>query len=101
LHARLATDAAVPVEVHDTVVAAEQSRHRANRYARSVFAVIASEHRKEPASVGEFALLDVLYPRPKGTKRNFVLRFARNCARVAADAFAMIYDEAVFHLLSV
>jgi len=72
LHTRLATDAAVSVEVDDAVVAAEQGSHRANRYARSVFAVIASEHGKEAASVGEFALFDVLNPRSKSAERHFV-----------------------------
>ena len=100
LHAGLATDAPVSIEVDDAVVAAKESCHRTDRYARSVFAVIASEHRKEAASVGEFALFDVLNPRSKSAEWYFVFRLARYSAGVAADTLSMVYDKPVFHLES-
>jgi hypothetical protein len=101
LHARLATDAAVAVEIDDAVVEAKQRGHRADGYAGSVVAVIAPEHREESLSVGIFALLYVLDPGAESTKRNFILGLASDSAGVTADAFAMVYDEAVFHLVEV
>jgi hypothetical protein len=97
LHAGFAADAPVAVEIDDPVIAPEKSSHRADRYARSVIAVVAPEYREEPASVRVFALLDVLDPGAKRAKRNFVLGFASYRARVAADAFAMVNNKAVFH----
>jgi hypothetical protein len=99
LHAGLATYAAIAVEIDDAVVAAKQRSHRADGYTWSVVAVIASEHGKEAASVGIFALLYVLDPGAESTERDFVLGLASDCAGVTADAFAMVYDEAVFHLM--
>ena len=98
LHARLATDAAVAVEVDDSVVAAEQRGHRTDRDARRVFAMVATKHRKESARVGILTLFDVFDPGAKRAKRDFVFGFAGYGAGVTANAFTMIDDEPVFHL---
>ena len=60
--------------------------------------MIAAKHREEPASVRIFALFNVLDPGSKRPERHLVLRLAGDSARVAPDAFAMVYDKAVFHL---
>ena len=99
LHAGLATDAAIAVEVYDAVVEPVERGHRADGYARGVVAVIAPEHGEETTRVGIFTFFDVFYPGPKGAKRYFVFGLASDCACVTADAFAMIYDEAVFHVM--
>lgn len=99
LHAGLATDAAIAVEVDDAVVEPVERSYRADGYARSVVAVIAPEHGKETASVWILTLLYVLDPGPESAERDFVLGLASDSARVTADAFAMVYDEAVFHLM--
>src|SRR6185295_11608789 len=98
LHARLATDATISAEVDDAVVAPEQSGHRTDRDARRIFAVITTQNRKESACVGIFTLLDVLDPRAKSAKRDFVFGLAGYGAGVTADAFTMIDDEPVFYL---
>src|SRR3989442_921333 len=100
LHARLAADAAVAVEIDDAVIASEQRSHRTDRNARRVVAMIAPEHREEAPSVGILALLDVLDPSAKCADGNFVFGLAGDRAGVAADAPAMVDDEAVFHLVS-
>jgi len=99
LHAGLATDAAIAVEVYDAVVEPVERGYRADGYARSVVAMIAPEHGEKPASVWILTLLYVLDPGPESAERDFVLGLASDCARVTADAFAMVYDEAVFHLI--
>jgi len=101
LHAGFAADAPVAVEIDDPVIASEKSSHRADRYARSVIAVVAPEYREEPPSVRVFALLDVLDPGAKRAKRNLVLGFAGDGTGVASDAFPMVDDKAVFHLVDV
>jgi hypothetical protein len=60
--------------------------------------MIAPEYGKESSGIRKFAFFNVLYPRTKGPKRNFILRFARDGARVTTDTFAVIYYKAVFHL---
>jgi hypothetical protein len=99
LHAGFAADAPVAVEIDYPVIPPEKSSHRADRYARSVIAVVAPEYREESPSVRVFALLYVLDPGAKRAKRNFVLGFAGDGTSVAADAFPMVYDKAVFHLV--
>jgi hypothetical protein len=99
LHAGLAAYAAIAVEIYDAVVEPVERSHRADGYARRVVAVIAPEHGKETASVWILTLLDVLDPGPERAERDFVLGLASDCACVTADAFAMVYDEAVFHLM--
>ena len=90
LHAGLAADAAVAVEVYDAVVAAKQRGHRADGYARRVFAMVASHHREEAARVGVLAFLDVLDPGAKRAERDFVLGLASDCAGVTANALSMV-----------
>jgi len=97
LHAGLATNTAVAVEVNDSVVTPEQGGYGTNCYARSVFAVIAPENGEKSPSIRIFSFLNVLHPGAKRTERDFVFSLASNCARVAADAFAMIDYKAVFH----
>ena len=99
LHAGLATDAAIAVEVYDAVVEPVEGSHRADGYARSVVAVIASENGKESAGVRILTFFYVLDPGPKRPERHLVLGLACDGAGVTADALAMVYDEAVFHLV--
>ena len=63
--------------------------------------MIAPEHREEPVSIRKLAFLDVLDPCSKRPKRNFVLGFASYGAGMATDAFAMVNNKAVFHLVLV
>ena len=63
LHARLAADAAVAVEVDDAVRPPVERHRRADRHAGRVVAVVAAHDREVPARVRELALLDVLHPR--------------------------------------
>ena len=93
LHARLAADAPPAVEVHDAVIEPEQRRHRTDRDARCVLAVIAAKNGEEAPGVGVLAFFDLLHPRSKGTEGNVVFRLARDSARVAADAFSVVDCE--------
>ncbi len=52
---------------------------------------------KHAARVGEYALLNVLYPGPVHADRHLVFSLARHRAGVAPDALAVIDDESVFH----
>ena len=90
LHAGLAPDAPVSVEIHDAVVAAIQRGDRTDRYAGRILALVAAHHRKKAARIGILAFLDVLDPGAKRSKRDFVLRFASYGAGMTADALAMI-----------
>jgi hypothetical protein len=97
LHTRFAADAAVAVEINYPITALEQGGHRADSYTRRVLAVIASEDGKESSRVRVFAFFYVLHPGAKCAERDFVFGFTRDRACVAADAFAVINYEPVFH----
>ncbi len=97
LHARLAADASLIVEVHDAVVADEQRLRRACLDAGRVRAVIAP-HDAHLAGRGRvLALLHVLDPRTELADWNVVLGLAGDGAGVAADARPLINGEAISH----
>jgi hypothetical protein len=98
LHARLATDATVSVEINYRVVSAEKRRYGANGYTRRVVAMITPEHGKKSPRVGILSLFDILNPGAKAAQRDFIFRFACNCAGVTADAFAVVNYEAISHI---
>ena len=95
LHARLAADAAIAVQVDDAVGSAIERDRRADRHARCRVAVVAAEHREVAPRVREGPPLDVLDPGAERAERHLVLLFARDGARVTADAAALVDHEAV------
>ena len=97
LHARLAADAAVAVEVDDPVRPPVERHRGADGHAGRVVAVVAAKDREVPARVRKLALLDVLHPRPERAERNAVLLLARHRAGVAPDAPSLVDHEAVAH----
>jgi hypothetical protein len=101
LHAGLATNAPVRIEIDDPVLALVHRRHGTNRDARRFLAMVAAGDLKYAARIGEHALLHVLYPSPVHAHRHLVLGFARHRAGVTTDALAVIDYEAVFHPLDI
>ena len=97
LHARLATDAHVLVELDDAVVALVHRRDRADADARRVCAMVAAGDLKRARDVGERPVLDVLHPRPMDAERHFVLALTRGAASMTADTSRVVDDEAVIH----
>ena len=97
LHARLAADADIRVELDDPVVALIHRLRRADRNAGRVRAVVAARHLEVAARVGKLPLLDVLDPGAVDADRHLVLRLARGRARVTADALAVVDEEGVVH----
>ena len=59
--------------------------------------MIATLHRKNSAGAGKFSFFHILHPRSIHTNRKIVFLFARDRARMAADALAVINDEAIVH----
>src|SRR5581483_11578634 len=96
LHARLAADATVAVEVHDAVRPLVERHRRADGHARRVGAVIAAQDREEAPRVGELAFLDILDPGTKRSHGYVVLGLAGERASVTADALAVVDDEPEF-----
>jgi hypothetical protein len=97
LHASLATDAALGIEIDDPVATLVHRGHGANGDARRLLAVVAARDLKDAARVGKDALLDVFDPGPVDSDRNLIFGLARHGAGVTANAFAIIDYEAVFH----
>ena len=99
LHARLTADAALMIEVDNTVGSAKKSDGGANFNAGSVVAVVAAEHRKVSSRVGVAALFDILHPCAIYAYSDVVLFFTGNRASVTADATVLIDDKSVAHFI--
>jgi hypothetical protein len=97
LHTSLAADAAFGIKIHDAIFTFVHRRDRANGYARRLLAMVAASDLEEPASVGIFALLNVLDPGAVHAQRHLVLGLAGDGASVAPNALAIIDDESVIH----
>jgi hypothetical protein len=98
LHARLASDAAAAIEIHNSVFAAEQRPSRADLNAGGIVAMVAAHHAEMAAGVGKFPLLDVLDPGAEHADWDVVLFFASDGAGMATDAPVVVNYEAVAQL---
>jgi hypothetical protein len=56
--------------------------------------VVAPHDGEQPPRVGKFSLFNVLNPRAIDADRHFVFAFARHGAGMAADALAVVDQEA-------
>jgi len=96
VHARLAANAIVVLEVDDAVVRTEQRRGRADRHARRVFALVAPHDVELAGDVGEGTGLDVLDPRSIDAERHVVFALAGNGASMTANAVVTVEKKAEF-----
>jgi hypothetical protein len=101
LRAGFAADTAARIEIYYPIRAREKRGYGTDFDARRVGTVIASHYRKKPARVGKLAFFDVFYPSSIDADRNFVFRFARYCAGVAADTLPVINNKTIVHKLFV
>jgi hypothetical protein len=99
LHAGFAADAALVIEVDDTVVAPEQGDSRADFDARRIVAVVAAQHRKMAPGIRVHALFDVFDPGPIHPQRDVVFFFASHRAGMTADAAMLIDEKSVTHFI--
>ena len=93
VHARLAANAIVVLEVNDAVVRTEQRRCRADGHAWRIVALVASHHIELAGDIGERTGLDVLHPRSIDAERHVVLTLASNGARMASNAVIAVEQE--------
>src|SRR5207245_11046568 len=100
LHARLAADATVAVEIHDAVGPPVQRHRGADGHARRVVAVIAAHDGEVAPRIRERPLLDVLDPGAVDSERHLVLFLAGDRTGVAANALPLVDHETVTHLIS-
>ncbi|HUE04704.1 MAG TPA: hypothetical protein VMR62_34450 [Bryobacteraceae bacterium] len=98
MHASLATNTLVRIEIHDAVGALVHRRDGADFDARRIFAMIAARYLEIAARVREATLFHVLNPSPVHPNRNLVFRLAGHGTGVAADALAIVDYKAVFHI---
>src|SRR5208282_1133453 len=101
LHAGLAANAAVGIEIDDPVLALVHRGHGTDGDAGRLLAMVAARNLKYAARVGENAFLDVLDPGPVHAHRHLVLGFARHRTGVTTNALAVIDYETVFHPLEI
>jgi hypothetical protein len=97
LHAGLAANAAVGIEVDNSILALVHRRHGTNRDARGFLAMVTARDLKDAARVGKHALLYVFHPGSVDAHRYLVLGFARHGASMTTDALAIVDYESVFH----
>ena len=97
LSAGFAAYASAAVEIDDPILSGKQCRNRTDLNARSVGAMVAPHHGKQPASIGKCPLFDVLYPRAVYADGDLVLGLAGYGTCMAADAFSVVDYEAKIH----
>lgn len=97
LHAALAANTSLIVEVDDSVRTPVESFGGADGDAGGRIAVVTSHHPEVPAGVRVLALLHILDPGTKYAQGHLVLFLAGDGAGMAANAPVLINDEAVAH----
>jgi len=86
VHARLAADTDVVIEVNDAIARAVKSTCGANFHARGVITMVAPHDRERSARIRERTGLDVLQPSAVHPDRDIVFALASNGACMATDA---------------
>src|SRR5262249_21140622 len=97
LHAAFATDAALIVEVDNSVGSSVEGVGGANGGAGRIVAVVTSHHAEMTAGVGKLAFLDVLDPGAKNAHRNLMFLLARHRAGVTPNTSVLIDNKPVAH----
>ena len=95
LHARLAADALLAIELDDSIVSLVHRGDGADPGAGRILAVVAARDLEVTFRVGVATGLGVLHPGAVHADRDLVLALAGRRARVAPDALAVVDDEAV------
>jgi hypothetical protein len=99
LHAGLAADAPLVVEIDDAVVSAKKRYGGTYFNTGSVVAMVAAEHREVPAGIRVVAFFDVLDPGAIHPHCNVVFFFTGNRTGVTTDATILIDDKSVAHFI--
>ena len=97
LHARLAGDTPLSVEIDNTIIPIIKRCGRTYLYARCFLTMVAAQNGKEALSFWERPLFHILYPGPVHTDGHFMFRFAGYGACVAANTFPIIDEETEVH----
>src|SRR5262249_59133277 len=95
LHAGLTADAALVIEVDDTVGSAKKSDGGTNLNAGSVVAVVAAEHREVPPRIRVAALFNILHPCAVYSHRDVLLFLAGKLPDMTAVATVLIDNKSV------
>jgi hypothetical protein len=95
LHARLASDATVAVEIDDAVVATKECSRRTYFNAGRVVAMVAAHHAEMAAGVRKLTFFNVFDPGAEDAERDVMLFLAGDRARMTPDAAVVIDYEAV------
>jgi hypothetical protein len=59
--------------------------------------MVAAEHGKYPARIGEGSFFDLLDPGAKNTYRHFVFAFASSRTGMTAYTFPVVNNKSIFH----
>jgi hypothetical protein len=97
LHAALAADTALIVEVYDPIRTAEEGVGGTDLNARSVIAVVTSHHAEIAPGLRERAGLYVFHPCSKNSEGDLVFLFAGHRAGVTANTSILVNNEPVAH----
>ena len=98
LHARLAGDTPLSVEIDNTVIPIIKRAGRTYFYAGCFLTMVAAQNRKEALSVRERPLFYILYPGPVHTNGHLMFGLAGYRTGVAANTFPVIDEEPEVHL---
>jgi hypothetical protein len=98
LHASLAADTSLVVEVYDSIRAAVESVGGTNLSAGGRITVVTSHHAEVAAGVRKFTFFNIFHPGAKHSNRHLVLLFARHGTGVTANTSILINYKSVAHV---
>jgi hypothetical protein len=101
LHATLAANAALVVEVYDSIRTAEEGVGGADFDAGGSVTMVTSHHPKVAPGLRELSGLHIFHPRSKHSDGNLVLFFTSQGTCVTADTSLVIDDKPIAHKASV
>jgi hypothetical protein len=97
LHAAFASDAAIAIEIDNSVGTAIQRSRWTDLSAWSSVTMVAAHDAEVPTGVRELAFLDVLYPGTKDADGHVVFFFTCHRAGMTSDASILIEYESIAH----
>src|SRR5258708_38761412 len=97
LHARLASDAVITLEIDDAIFPGIERVDGADADARCVIAVVTSHDAEVASRFRILTLFDVLDPGAKAADRHLVLCLTGHRAGMTSDTLPLVEHEAVTH----
>jgi len=97
LHTGLTANTAIRIKIYNAILSLVERCDGADFHTGCVRTVVTPMDCKKPSGIGEGPLFHIFHPGAKNAYRDVVFRLTGYRTSVAANAFAVVDDESVFH----